>query len=186
MAVEIKQVLEREFDVNLTAQDLRNLTFGRLQELTDSFKKGDKASSNKGESMADVQRNMLLRSIGHEQSADKIILPLNETDAMKNAEAIALWIPGIEGVISPALYSFFKNIEIPTFALQLHAHCKIESFQTLITLISKVRKIQIFGEKMPLHINFKSSIFYLGCAESVQWQEEVLFTRSLIRWNGRN
>lgn len=140
MAVEIKQVLEREFDVNLTAQDLRNLTFARLQELTDSAQKGDKPSSIKDESMnaGDMQRNMLLRSIGHEQTADKIILPLNGQETVNESEACALFIPGIEGVISPVLYTLFKGIEIPIFALQLHVHCREESLQNLISLISKV------------------------------------------------
>lgn len=33
MAVEIKQVLEREYDVFLTAQDIRGLTFNRLVQV---------------------------------------------------------------------------------------------------------------------------------------------------------
>ena len=33
MAVEIKQTLEREFEVFLTAQDIRGLTFAKLAEL---------------------------------------------------------------------------------------------------------------------------------------------------------
>lgn len=138
MAVEIKQVLEREFDVNLTAQDLRNLTFARLQELTDSVKNGEKPTSISDQSSGDFQRNMLLRSIGHEQTADKILLPLNEVDTIKEGDAYALFIPGIEGVISPVLYTLCKGIEIPTFALQLHAYCKEDSFQKLISLISNV------------------------------------------------
>jgi hypothetical protein len=34
MAVEIKQSLEREFEVFLTAQEIRSLTFARLAELS--------------------------------------------------------------------------------------------------------------------------------------------------------
>jgi len=37
MAVEIKQTLEREFDVFLTAQELRNLTFAELIKMSKSF-----------------------------------------------------------------------------------------------------------------------------------------------------
>lgn len=137
MAVEIKQVLEREFDVNLTAQDLRTLTFAKLQELTDSGNKGEKSSSIKDESTDDMQRNMLLRSIGLEETAYKIISPINKT---KEGDAYALYIPGIEGVVSPALYTLCKDIEIPIFALQLHAHYKEETLQDLISMISKVSK----------------------------------------------
>jgi fatty acid synthase len=33
-AVEIKDILEREYDVYLTPQEIRNLTFARLSELS--------------------------------------------------------------------------------------------------------------------------------------------------------
>lgn len=44
MAVEIKQTLEREFDVALTAQDIRGLTFAKLAAITS----GDTGSDGKG------------------------------------------------------------------------------------------------------------------------------------------
>jgi fatty acid synthase, animal type len=48
MAVEIKQTLEREFEVFLSAQDIRGLTFARLTELaqtmTEQFKKNQELS----------------------------------------------------------------------------------------------------------------------------------------------
>jgi hypothetical protein len=34
MTVEIKQILEREFEVFLTSQEIRSLTFARLSELS--------------------------------------------------------------------------------------------------------------------------------------------------------
>lgn len=157
MAVEIKQVLEREFDVNLTAQDLRTLTFARLQELTNGDKKGEKPSI-KNENV-EVQRNMLLRSIGHEDTADKVIMPIN--DIKNDSDTCALFIPGIEGVISPVLYTLCKSIEIPIFALQLHAYAKVESLQNLISLISKVSSIFTISFSK---ITFKiSCIFYRMC-----------------------
>jgi fatty acid synthase len=33
-AVEIKETLEREFEIYLTAQEIRNLTFARIDELS--------------------------------------------------------------------------------------------------------------------------------------------------------
>ncbi|XP_031641000.1 fatty acid synthase-like [Contarinia nasturtii] len=138
MAVEIKQVLEREFDVILTAQDLRTLTFAKLQEFTDSGKRGELSSiNNVSTKETNIEKNILLRSLGNEQTADKIILPLYETDTTKENDVYALFIPGIEGVISPVLQSLCKSIKVPIYALQLHAHCKEESFSNLIASISK-------------------------------------------------
>jgi len=36
MAVEIKQTLEREFDIFLTAQEIRSLTFAKLIKMSDT------------------------------------------------------------------------------------------------------------------------------------------------------
>lgn len=144
MAVEIKQALEREFEVILTAQELRGLTFAKLQELTDSGAKGEMVASS-GDATAEsaeVRRNTLLRSLGDEQMADKIIIPLNETDTNKKSDTYGVFIPGIEGVFSPVLYKLCKNIEIPIYALQLHNSCKEEIFSNLISSISKVSEMK--------------------------------------------
>lgn len=142
MAVEIKQALEREFEVILTAQELRSLTFGRLQELTDSGGKCDKLTLTQDvpANMDDMKKNLLLRSLGNEKTADTIILPVNVTDEHKKCDTLAIFIPGIEGVISPVLYKLSKTIEIPVYALQLHAYCREESLLKLIELISRVIK----------------------------------------------
>lgn len=139
MAVEIKQMLEREFEIILTAQDLRMLTFAKLQEFTDLGKKGDAIIKNESFNVADIQGNILLRSLGNERTADQIILPLNVTDTNIANKDCALFIPGIEGVISTALYTLCEAIEIPIYALQVHAKCKEESFSNLISSISEVR-----------------------------------------------
>jgi len=36
MVVEIKQILEREFDIFFTAQEIRNLTFAKLNEISNA------------------------------------------------------------------------------------------------------------------------------------------------------
>jgi len=47
MAVEIKQTLEREFDVVLAASDIRILNFAKLKEMTDSTETKDINAANK-------------------------------------------------------------------------------------------------------------------------------------------
>lgn len=46
MGVEIKQVLERDFGVNVTAPELRTMTLGKLQELTDLISNGEHPSKH--------------------------------------------------------------------------------------------------------------------------------------------
>lgn len=49
MGVEIKQTLEREFEVFLTPQDIRSLTFAKLHEIGAASENGEEAdkTSNK-------------------------------------------------------------------------------------------------------------------------------------------
>lgn len=139
MAVEIKQALEREFEIILTAPELRTLTFGRLQELTDSMGKGNTVSASgkdASKGMTDMQRNMLLRSLGDEKTANDVIIPLNSTD--KPSDICALFITGIEGVASTDLAKSCKCIEIPIYALQLNVFHSAKTLTELISSISKV------------------------------------------------
>lgn len=140
MGVEIKQALDREFDANFTAQDLRALTFAKLQELTEKGLINNKALMKEDEAinLADIQRNMLLRSIGDEKTAKELFLPLNNVGQNNNTDALALYIPGIEGVISPISHKFFKQIELPMYGLQLHKACREDNLQKLISSFSEV------------------------------------------------
>lgn len=135
MAVEIKQVLERDFEINITVTELRAMTFGKLQELTDSISKGEKPIK---EHKTAITRNILFRSLGDEKMADEVIVPLNVTDRNEDCDTYALLISGVEGVISPALYTLCKSIEVPVYALQYYAYCRVETFSELVSLVSKV------------------------------------------------
>lgn len=141
MAVEIKQAVEREFEINFTAQDLRVLTFAKLQELTDKGLSNNKALMNEEEAinLANIQSNMLLRSIGDEKMANELFLTLNNVVQSNDTDALALYIPGVEGVISPILYNFCKQIELPMYGLQLHKACREDDLQKLISSFSGVK-----------------------------------------------
>lgn len=138
MAVEIKQALEREFEIILSAPELRALTFGKLQELTDSIGKGNAMAKDPETSkLADEHQNMILRySLGDEKTAHEIIIPLNETD--KPNDVCALFITGIEGVMSKDLRQSCKCIEVPIYALQLNPFSEAQTLGELMSSISKV------------------------------------------------
>lgn len=141
MAVEIKQALEREFEVILTPQDLRTLTFGKLQELSDGGK-GVKFGATEVDSVMEAtQKNMLLRSLGDEELADQVIVPLNVTEENKKNEAFGVFVPGIEGVISTSLHTLCKDIKLPIYALQLNTYSREESFSKVVSLVAKVKTL---------------------------------------------
>lgn len=136
MAVEIKQTLEREFEVFLTPQDIRGLTFAKLQEIAASFENNEKTpvkgDASGGAPVAtlsvddipDFGIQYLMRTIGDEISASKPVLRLPSLknngstveEPVGNNNTVFM-IPGIEGIAS-VLEPLAKNINAQVLAFQ--------------------------------------------------------------------
>lgn len=88
MSVEIKQVMEREFDVFLTAQQLRSITFAKLEELSASGLKHEADTSTTHE----TQMNILFKNLGDESVSDTTLLPIHDSE-IDGAPQI-IFVPG--------------------------------------------------------------------------------------------
>lgn len=121
MAVEIKQTLEREYELFLTPQDLRSLTFMKLQELTEA--KAAAADENVKLKLANEKTPtgvaMLLRNLGDEFNSQHTILRLQSENDSKKYNACVLFTPGIEGVAGNAWHNIAAQLSLPTFITQL-------------------------------------------------------------------
>lgn len=92
MAVEIKQVLEREFDVFLTALQLRALTFSKLEEMSSSgVKPGATASS--ASANHNTHSEVLFRNLGVESLSHVTLLPINDVKPTRSSSNV-IFIPG--------------------------------------------------------------------------------------------
>lgn len=128
MAVEIKQTLEREFEVFLSPQDLRSLTFLKLQELeaqqeaalvnAGAAPEAEKPVIMLGKSK-DMGEAMLFRSFGDEENCFETILRLQSKDDNNNYHTAALIIPGVEGVAGDVYRQLSTSLNASTFILQL-------------------------------------------------------------------
>ena len=104
MAVEIRQMLEREYELFLSPQDLRSLTFMKLQEMTlASESKGNETTKVRfANEDVPVGVELMLRNLGDEKTSDQTILRLiSQDNSVKNTSCVLL-IPGIEGVAGNA------------------------------------------------------------------------------------
>lgn len=128
MAVEIKQTLERQFEVFLTPQDIRSMTFAKLQEIGASDKDDkDKKAEVEPKSinqMSDVGLNYLIRAIGDESSAYNSVVRIpslcqdGSTIEQPTTEQRTLFvIPGLEG-ISSMMEPLSKNLNMQILCLQ--------------------------------------------------------------------
>ncbi|XP_044764578.1 fatty acid synthase-like [Coccinella septempunctata] len=115
-AVEIKQVLEREFEVFLTAQDIRSMTFARLQEIQETKEK-DKES---GKVTQRLPRGfeLILRYLGDENTSTIPVLRLPSLveDDPEDVPYIFCF-PGIEG-FATSLKPLVANIKAKIIGIQ--------------------------------------------------------------------
>ncbi|KAH8295236.1 hypothetical protein KR018_009015 [Drosophila ironensis] len=134
MAVEIKQTLERDFELILTPHDLRLLTFQKLQEFAEAKEK----ENTDGIQMVFAQENkllgmdLLIRNLGDEERCNQIIVPLS-TCAPPSKQSLPpnIIIPGLEGTAGRAWYQLGSSLESRAIVLQLHQFAHLQSVNSI-------------------------------------------------------
>ncbi|XP_002137899.4 fatty acid synthase [Drosophila pseudoobscura] len=134
MAVEIKQTLERDFELVLSPQDLRSLTFQKLQEFVEA-KEGENTDDIKMIFASDsnlLGMDLLLRNLGDEAHCDQVMIPLNTSAApSKQSFPPNIIIPGLEGTAGQAWYHIGSNLQSRAVVLQLHQFASLETVQEI-------------------------------------------------------
>ncbi|XP_062126451.1 fatty acid synthase [Drosophila sulfurigaster albostrigata] len=130
MAVEIKQTLERDFELVLTPQDLRALTFQKLQEYVEAREKDNTDAvkmifASEGKLLG---MDLLLRNLGDESHCDQIMFAL-KTNAAPSKQSVPpnIIIPGMEGTAGQAWYNIGSSLQSRANVLQLHQFAGLET-----------------------------------------------------------
>lgn len=92
MSVEIKQVLERGFDVFLTAQQLRSITFAKLEEMSAANTSERNSSSSPRE--RETHLEILFKNLGDESVCDETLVSINSVTTSPSV----IFIPGKDGL----------------------------------------------------------------------------------------
>lgn len=112
-SIEIKQVLEREFGVIQSLQELRDLTVAQLQQVSQTNRRQIDEKEMKQIALFQGTKNL-----GDENlcTTDLVKLPANDKDIQDN---FILFIPGIEGVLSSNIKTLCSKINKTTVVMQL-------------------------------------------------------------------
>lgn len=95
MAVEIKQTLEREFDMFFTQQDVRNLTFSKLVEMDKSTEK-EKSQMKGDEKTTELPgMQLLIRIMGNKDITNDVCLELPTKKDKRKVDVFLM--AGVEG-----------------------------------------------------------------------------------------
>ncbi|CAL7939125.1 unnamed protein product [Xylocopa violacea] len=122
MAVEIKQTLERDFDVFLTPQDIRSLNISKLTEMSvKDVKIQSKQTTKKVKVIDSIEKNpvgsqMLVRTLNLAILSDEQCVKLNVKHVERTNEVV--FIPGIEGS-SEIFHPLTSILKYPATCLQL-------------------------------------------------------------------
>jgi len=123
MGVEIKQILKREFDVILTAQDIRTLNFAKLKQMTDATEKNNTKVADKTDTN---HLQMLMRVIKNTDFTSDVVVNLPTKKEVMQYEVFL--IPGIDGCAS--VYQLIASkIKFSAICLQ-HGVLNILNIQT--------------------------------------------------------
>ncbi|KOC60060.1 Fatty acid synthase [Habropoda laboriosa] len=171
MGTEIKQTLERNYDMVLSAQEIRNLTFQKLSEMDpDAVEEstGDAAQSSPEESP-----NLLFHIEGTDLLPKEGVVELKT----KSSKGTPLFlIHAIEGMSSP-FKIIATELERPAWCFQCVKESPLESLPELATYyLKQMRKIQSKG---PYHIAGYSFGACVGFEMGLQLQkmgEQVVLT----------
>lgn len=120
MTVELKQLLERDYDMNLSTQEIRSLTFQMVQDMSNKKGFGKAPNSEVSEVDSIFGLNLILRNLGEENKADVTILPLTENGKFLPNKKSLFIIPGIEGIAGNAWTTFASKFKDQAAVLQLH------------------------------------------------------------------
>ncbi|XP_021703368.1 fatty acid synthase [Aedes aegypti] len=129
MAVEIKQVLERDFDMVLSPQDLRTLSFAKLLKMDEEKKQAAKDQEEKKSEGFVIGMQMLLRNLGNEETSESTLLHL--PSAGQEGRPLLL-IPGVEGVAGNVWKAIAAQIKSPVYMLQLSSTLDCDSIPDII------------------------------------------------------
>lgn len=143
MSVEITQVLERDFNLVLSPQELRTFSFSKLLKLDEDLKKDithrQPAEDDDG---IDVGMQVLLRNLGDEEHSDQTIMQLPSANDQGSP---ILLIPGIEGVAGKVYRTIAESINAPVYILQLMTTDECGNFQSIVDIIIEDVCSKVFG-----------------------------------------
>lgn len=103
MAVEIKQTLERDFDIITTAQDIRNINFAKLKEMTIAGQEKNISDTDKIDTSNLEDLGMMVRKTTDSDFVPDILIELVTKKEVDRGNIFLL--PGIEGC-----FSVYKSI----------------------------------------------------------------------------
>ncbi|CAJ0579052.1 unnamed protein product, partial [Mesorhabditis spiculigera] len=158
MGVEIKQALERDYDIVLSMKDIRTLTLNKLQQLaenggasstalqtneTDMRKEGEANAENNTVEQLEKQMNQLfkMRVDVNDLDPQDMIVKCNKVEE----GPVTFFVHSIEGIATP-LKKVMNKCEFPVYCFQATREVPQDSIESVAKrYIKEMKKVQATG-----------------------------------------
>lgn len=136
MGVEIAQLLERDFDMVLTSQEIRSLTLAQLEKRASS-KNISKNDSNENGSEEVTWMKLLLSGVIDEETLEIVSLDqIYKANDLEGEDMKVLIIPGFYGVVADIYKEFARNLKYPSYILQLYETSECTQLDDVIEILT--------------------------------------------------
>uniref|UniRef100_A0A0K8V335 Fatty acid synthase n=1 Tax=Bactrocera latifrons TaxID=174628 RepID=A0A0K8V335_BACLA len=174
MSSEIKQTLERCFDIVLSPQEIRALTFGELKQLDGGVgeRSASAASSAEARTPTPIGDGTQVVFVTELMPSEAIIRLKSAAPSNSSKRAIFLVSP-IEGFVD-ALKVVAERMDCPVYGLQCTADAEQDSIESLAKFyIKHIRKVQPKGPYSIAGYSFGATVAFAMAVELEQNKEEI-------------
>lgn len=161
MGAEIKQTLERSYDLVLSAQEIRALTFGRLVELSSGSSPTPVVQESQTVTKSSDD-NQIQYDLTEEILPSKVLVHMNSktmTTTTQKTNPVFILHP-IEGVVN-ALRTLAKQIDAPVYGLQCTRSAPLETITELSKYyIQQIKTVQPTGPYTLIGYSFGAAVAF--------------------------
>lgn len=140
-AVEIRQTLEREYEIYLTVSDIRNLNFETLMGMNNKLMENNSHKNDTNQVLSIIN---ILTQFYDEFHSNELAIPL-KTNPVEGRDEI-FFLPGIEGYAS-AFKILESNIKSPATCFQFQTNYELKTIEAMANFVLPVcpvfRKIHL-------------------------------------------
>ncbi|KAJ3607846.1 hypothetical protein NHX12_024897 [Muraenolepis orangiensis] len=176
MGVEVRQTLERDYDLAMPMRDIRRLTINKLRELSDKPTKRESRRSSR-----DAAATVLLETDFGALLVDPdgpTMMRLNDVESQERALFL---VHPIEGSVS-AFKTLASKLSVPCYGLQCTRAAPLGSIQALASFyVDCVRQVQPDGPYRIAGYSFGACVAFEMCS---QLQDQKLPVESLFLFDG--
>uniref|UniRef100_A0A673J1H8 Fatty acid synthase n=1 Tax=Sinocyclocheilus rhinocerous TaxID=307959 RepID=A0A673J1H8_9TELE len=153
MGVEVRQTLERDYDIVMAMREIRQLTVNKLRELS------SQSGGKDGEHVIRVNSDLSRMLVNPDSPT---VAPLNE---VQSAERPLFLVHPIEGSIA-AFRTLTSKLSVPCYGLQCTKAAPLDSIQSLATYyVECVRQVQPEGPYSIAGYSFGACVAFEMCSQ---------------------